>query len=52
MHLRPFIYATGASTRVVVRNVVAQGTWTGKPIVQQSQAGLVDADDSVTVVTA
>jgi len=48
----PFIYVTGASTRVVVRNVVAQGSWTGKPIVQQSQAGLIDADDSVTVVTA
>lgn len=48
----PFIYVTGASTRVVVRNVVALGSWTGKPIVQQSQAGLVDADDSVTVVTA
>lgn len=47
----PFVYATGASTRVVVRNVVAQGGWTGKPIVQQSQAGLVDADDSVTVIT-
>lgn len=47
----PLIYVTGASTRVVVRNIVANGTWTGLPRVQQSQSGLIDADSSVTVVT-
>ena len=26
-------------------------TWVGKPVVYQTQTGLIDADDSVTVVT-
>jgi hypothetical protein len=48
----PFIYATGASTRVRVRNILTyDGTWTGKPVAYQTQAGLIDADNSVTVVT-
>lgn len=47
----PYIYVTGASTRVVVRNITGIGSWSGKPIVRQTQSGLVDADSSVTVIT-
>lgn len=45
----PFVYASGGKVRV--RNVRAVGTWSGKPVVRQTVAGLIDADDSVTVVT-
>jgi hypothetical protein len=48
----PFIYVSGSSTRVRVRNIITNGTWSGKPVAYQTQAGLIDADDSVTVVTA
>jgi len=46
----PFIYATG-SARVRVRNINGKG-FSGKPVVYQTAAGLINADDSVTVVTA
>jgi len=48
----PFIYVSGTNTRVRVRNVTKLGTWTGKPVVKQAIAGLIDADDTVTLVTA
>ena len=47
----PFIYASGTTTRVRVRNIMPIGTWTGLPVVRQLTAGLIDADNSVTVVT-
>lgn len=44
----PFVYATGGKVRI--RNVRGS-QFTGKPVVRQTVAGLIDADDSVTVVT-
>lgn len=44
----PFVYAAGGHT--VIRNVIAQG-FTGKPVAYQTVDGLIDADDSVTLVT-
>jgi len=44
----PILYASGG--KHIVRNVRAQG-YTGRPVVRQAVAGLIDADSSVTVVT-
>ena len=44
----PLLYASGG--RVRVRNVNGRG-FSGKPVVRQAKAGLIDADSSVTVVT-
>jgi len=47
----PFLYVSGGKTRVT--NIIAQGSWTGKPIVKQAQEGLVEHhDDTVTLITA
>lgn len=46
----PLLYASAGKVRV--SNVQAIGTWTGKPIVKQSVAGLITADDTVTLQTA
>lgn len=45
----PLFYASGGKTRL--RNIMPVGAWTGKPIARQTVAGLIDADDTVTVVT-
>jgi hypothetical protein len=53
----PFIYAA-AGSKVRVRNIIPTGpttgdrSWTGKPVVKQAVEGLIDADDSVILVTA
>lgn len=44
----PLLYASGGKVRV--RNVNGRG-FTGKPVVRQARTGLVDADNSVTLVT-
>lgn len=44
----PFVYVTGGKVRI--RNIRGS-QFSGKPVVRQATAGLVDADDSVTVVT-
>lgn len=44
----PYIYVSGGKVRV--RNISTVG-FTGLPVVRQLTAGLVDADNSVTVVT-
>lgn len=44
----PFLYVSGGKVRV--RNIRGLG-FTGKPVVRQTVTGLIDADDSVTVVT-
>ena len=46
----PFFYASGGSH--IIRNVRAYGfTGGNKPVVRQATAGLINADDTVTVVT-
>ena len=44
----PLLYVSGGKARV--RNVTGRG-FSGKPVVRQTRAGLIDADSSVTVVT-
>lgn len=44
----PFVYISGGKVRV--RNIRGS-QFSGKPVVRQASAGLIDADDSVTVVT-
>ncbi|MFD1825863.1 MULTISPECIES: hypothetical protein [Mumia] len=44
----PILYASGG--KHIVRNMRAIG-FTGKPVVKQTTAGLIDADSTVTVVT-
>ena len=44
----PFVYISGGKVRI--RNIRGQNL-SGKPVVYQTVAGLIDADDSVTVVT-
>lgn len=47
----PFIYASGTA-KVKVRNVMPQNFPAGtKPVARQATAGLIDADDSVVLVT-
>jgi hypothetical protein len=45
-----FAYATGAGTRLILRNIIGRG-YTGKPVVRVVNGATVDADSSVTVVT-
>lgn len=45
----PFMRVTGGKVRI--RDVVGNGSWSGKPVVSTTSASLVDADSSVTVVT-
>lgn len=45
----PLLYVSAGKARV--RDVIANGSWAGKPVVRQATAGLIDADNSVTVVT-
>jgi hypothetical protein len=47
----PFLCATGASTKVVVRNIVGEG-YTGRPVVRAINGAVADVDDSVTLVTS
>jgi hypothetical protein len=44
----PFVYISGGKVRI--RNIRGQNL-SGKPVVYQTVAGLIDADDTVTVVT-
>jgi hypothetical protein len=46
----PIFYASGGGKHII-RNVRTVG-FTGLPVVQQSTSGLIDADSSVTLVTA
>lgn len=47
----PLVYASGSSTVVRVRDVVATGaTWTGKPVVQVASGATAYVDDTVDVV--
>lgn len=50
----PFLYAA-AGSKVRVRNIIGipASVWgSDKPVVKQATAGLIDADDSVTLMTA
>lgn len=46
----PFIYVSAG--HVTIRDIQRAGTWTGKPVAYQTEPGLIDADDSVELVTA
>jgi len=47
----PLLYATGTA-KVRISHMIGVGSgWTGKPVVRQSVEGLIEADDSVIVVT-
>ena len=47
----PLVYASGSSTVVRVRDVVATGVaWTGRPIVQVASGATAWVDDTVDVV--
>lgn len=46
----PFVYASGAGTKVVIRNIVGEG-YTGKPVVRAVNGAVADVDASVQLLT-
>ncbi|WP_214470451.1 hypothetical protein [Mesorhizobium sp. dw_380] len=46
----PFVYASGADTKVIVRNIVGEG-YSGKPVVRAIDGAVADVDASVQLVT-
>jgi len=46
----PFVYASGAGTKVIVRNIVGEG-YAGKPVVRAINGAVADVDASVQLVT-